>query len=86
MYALIHAGASDASGGVFVYVGGGLAAIVFIVVLVVVIAVPVAVACVKKRKKEVDGMKMLYSDTFYLLLVVTISTYTELALVYHTLQ
>ncbi len=61
----VHAGASDVSGGVFVYVGGGIAAVVFIVVLVVITAIPVAVVCVKKRKREVYGMKMPHSDSVH---------------------
>ena len=50
------AGASDAPGGVFAYVGGGVAVVLFIVVLVVIIAVLVAIVCVKKRKTNVNGM------------------------------
>ena len=64
---VILAGASDAPGGVFVYVGGGLAAVVFIIVLVVIIIVLVAVVCVRRRKANVNGMKILYSDSSRLL-------------------
>ena len=57
-----YTGASDApGGGVFTFVGGGLAAVVFIIVIVVIIAVLVAVVCVKKRKTNVNGMKIYCS-------------------------
>ena len=62
-----HTSASDTPGGVFAYVGGGLTAVVFIIVLAVVILVLVAIVCVKKRKANVNGMKIPYSDSSRLL-------------------